>query len=70
MNSTEHCLKRKMKKVIELMKDELRGKLMEEFSVLRPNTHSYLTDGNKKAQKNKKPKKVPETLYLKIINVV
>ena len=58
MNSTEHCLKEKMKKVIELMKDELRGKLMEEFSALRPNTHSYLTDGNKKAQKNKKPKKV------------
>ena len=29
MNSTEHCLKKKMRKVIELMKDELRGKLMK-----------------------------------------
>ena len=30
------------KKVIGLMKDELGGKLMTEFSILRPKTNSYL----------------------------
>ena len=34
----------KNKKVIELMKDELREKIMTEFVALRPNTYSYLMD--------------------------
>ena len=34
----------KNEKVIELMKDELGGKIMTEFVALRPKTYSYLTD--------------------------
>ena len=49
--------KRKNKKVIGLMKDELGGKIMTEFAALRPKIYSYLmNDGNsdKKAKGTKK----------------
>ena len=45
------------KKVIRLMKDELRGKIMTELVALRPKTYSYLMDNgseNKKAKGTKK----------------
>ena len=35
------------KNVIGMVKDELRGKLMEEFIGLRPKCYSYLTDDGK-----------------------
>ena len=41
--------KAKSKKVIELMKDKLDGKVMSNFIALRPKTYRYLTDD--KAQK-------------------
>ena len=47
----------KNKKVIGLMKDELKGKIMTEFVALRPKTYSYLTEDceeNKKAKGTKK----------------
>ena len=46
----------KNKKVIGLMKDELGGKIMEEFVGLRPKCYSYLMDGrvDKKAKGTKK----------------
>ena len=47
----------KNKKVIGLMKDELRGEIITEFITLRPKTYSYLTDdgkGDKKAKGTKK----------------
>ena len=39
------------------MKDELGGKLMTEFSALRPKTHRYLTDNNEENKKAKGARK-------------
>ena len=47
----------KNKKVIGLMKDELRGKIIMEFVTLRPKTYSYLTDDCKEDKKAKGTKK-------------
>ena len=40
------------------MKDELGGKIMTEFVVLRPKTYFYLTDDDNIDKKNKRNKKV------------
>ena len=54
----------KNKKVIELLKDELGGKIMTEFLALRPKTFSYLTDDGKNKKKAKETKKcVTKTVY-------
>ena len=45
------------KKVIELMKNELGGKIITEFVTLRPTTYSYLTDDGKEDKKAKRTKK-------------
>ena len=47
----------KNKKIIGLMKDELGGKIITEFSTLRPKTYSYLTDDGKEDKKAKGTKK-------------
>ena len=47
----------KNKKVIELMKDELGGKIITEFVTLRPKTYAYLTDDCKEDKKAKGIKK-------------
>ena len=44
MNQTGNYLKKKTQKIIEVMKNELGGKIMTKFAVLRPKTYSYLTD--------------------------
>ena len=49
--------KRKDKKVIRLMKDELGGMVITEFVALRPKTYSYLTDDCKEDKKAKGTKK-------------
>ena len=54
---THHYLKKKIKKVIGLIKNELGGKIMNEFAAQRSKTFSYLTDGsheNKKAKGTQK----------------
>ena len=47
----------KNKKVISLMKDELGGKVITEFAILRPKTYSFLTDDGKEDRKAKGTKK-------------
>ena len=47
----------KNKKVIGLMKDELGGKIIMEFVILRPKTYSFLTDDGKEDKKAKGTKK-------------
>ena len=47
----------KNKKVIELMKDELGGKIMTEFAALRLKTYSYLIDDGNSDKKAKGTKK-------------
>ena len=50
----------KNKNVIELMKNELEGKIVTEFAALRPKTYSYLLDDGNSVKKAK------ET-YLKLL---
>ena len=45
------------KKVIDLMKDELKGKIIKEFITARPKTYSYLTDDDRNVIKTKGTKK-------------
>ena len=47
----------KNKKVIDLMKDELGGKIIMERVTLRPKTYSFLTDDGKEDKKAKGTKK-------------
>ena len=47
----------KYQKIIGLMKDELGGKIITEFVILRPKTYSYLTDDGKEDKKAKGTKK-------------
>ena len=47
----------KNKKVIGLMKDEFRRRIIREFVALRPKTYSYLTDDCKEDKKAKGTKK-------------
>ena len=47
----------KNNKIIGLMKDELGGEIITEFTALRPKTYSYLTDNDKIDKKAKGTKK-------------
>ena len=47
----------KNKKVIGFFKDELGGRIMEEFCALRPKTYSYLMADNSEVKKSKRTKK-------------
>ena len=47
----------KNKKVTGLMKDELGGKIITEFTTFRPKTYSFLTDDGKEDKKAKGTKK-------------
>ena len=40
------------------MKDELDGKIMKKFNVLRAKTYGYLTDRNDEDKRSKRHKKV------------
>ena len=57
----------KNKKVIGLMKDELRGKIMTEFAACRPKTYSYLVDDGKSDKKANGTKKCVIKKYLNLM---
>ena len=57
----------KNKKVVQLMKDELRGKIMAEFVALRPKTYSYLMDDGSNDKKAEGTKKCVIKQYLNIM---
>ena len=62
----------KNKKVIGLMKDELRGKIMAEFVALRLKNYAYLIDDDASEVKKAKETKtcvIKENLNLMIINI-
>ena len=46
LNQADDCLKKKVKEVIGLMRDELDGKIIEKLVGLRGKTYSYLKDNN------------------------
>ena len=50
--------KEKNRKVIGLIKEDIDGKVMKEFAVLRANRCSYLTDNNEEDKKAERPKHV------------
>ena len=50
-------LKRKRKKVICVMKDEIDENIIKEFAELRPNTYSQLINDDTKAKKAKSTKR-------------
>ena len=56
-DTSNYELDRQYKKVIGLIKDQLGGKIMQEFTALRAKKYSYLTgnnDGDKKKHKAQK----------------
>ena len=53
MNQIDHCLKRKIKKVIRLMKNELGGNIMIKLVGLTAKTHSYFIDDGREDKKAK-----------------
>ena len=67
--SKDRCLPGKIKKKLELMKDELADDIMTEFVALRPKTYSYLKDdgGCEKTGKGTKKCVTKKTLHLLII---
>ena len=60
--------KGKNKKLIELMKDDLGGKIIKELVGLRAKTYSYLKDNNKKDKKTKGTEKCLIKTKLKFEN--
>ena len=56
-NQIDHSQKGKIKKVIELMKDELSGKDMPKFVGLTAKTYSYLIDDSSEDKKAKGTKR-------------
>ena len=60
------------KNVIELMKDELRRKIMTEFVGLRAKPYSYLVDDSSEDKKANSTKKrvIKKDLNLKIVKTV
>ena len=70
-NSIERPLpKRKNKKVIGLMKDELGGKIMTKFVGLRAKAYSYLIDDGSEDKKAKGAKKCVIKRKLKFENYI
>ena len=53
MNQIDHCRKRKIKKVIRLMKNELDGNIMIKLVGLTAKTHSYFIDDGREDKKAK-----------------
>ena len=64
--------RKKIKKVIGLVKDRLRGKIMIKFVGLRAKTYSYLIDEGREDEKQIKQKSMSQNgdLNLKVIKTV
>ena len=66
IKSKDQFPQRKNKKVIELMKVKLRGRIMKEFVALRPEIYSYLTDKGYVDKKAKSTRKSRQNIKLNL----
>ena len=68
VNQIDYFQKEKIRKVIELVKDDLDGNIMTKFVGLRAKTYNYLIDNSSEDKKAKSTKKLLKKKKIAIEN--